>query len=151
VLDDPTLVRGRSVVDIGAGGGIVAIAAALAGARSVVAIDIEAFAISAAELNAEANRVDIDVIENDPVDTDDGWEIVLVGDLWYEDEVAARLTPWLRSLAARGATVLTGDLGRAYLPTSGLTAIATYEVRTEIDLEDAATKTVRILRFDPAT
>nr|MBA3235948.1 methyltransferase [Chloroflexota bacterium] len=123
----------------------------LAGARSVVAIDIEAFAISAAELNAEANRVDIDVIEKDPVDTDDGWEIVLVGDLWYEDEVAARLAPWLRSLAARGATVLTGDLGRAYLPTSGLTAIATYEVRTEIDLEDADLKTVRILRVDPAT
>ncbi len=149
VLDEPALVRGRSVVDIGAGGGIVAIAAALAGARSVVAIDIEAFAITAAELNAEANGVAIEVIEKDPVGTDDGWDVVLVGDLWYEDDVAARLTPWLRSLAARGAVVLTGDPGRAHLPTSGLTAIATYEVRTEIDIEDVDLKTVRILSFDP--
>ena len=148
VLDDPTLVRGRSVADIGAGGGIVAIAAALAGARSVVAVDIEAFAIAAAALNADANDVRLDVLEGDPLGTDDGWDVVLAGDLWYEDEVAARLAPWLRQLARRGATVLTGDLGRAYLPKEGLTTLATYEVPTTEDLEDATIKTVRVLRFD---
>ncbi len=150
ILDDPSIVRGRSVADIGAGGGIVAIAAALAGARSVVAIDIEAFAVEAARVNARANGVTLDVVEMDPMGSDDGWDVVLAGDLWYEDAVAARLGPWLRSLAARGATVLTGDLGRAYLPTHGLSVLATYDVPTEPDLEDAASKTVRVLRFDPA-
>jgi predicted nicotinamide N-methyase len=149
VLDGPSLVRGRSVADIGSGGGIVAIAAAMAGARSVVAIDIEPFAIEAAVLNGEANGVRLDVLLADPMGTDDGWDVVLAGDLWYEDEVAARLAPWLRMLAARGAMVLTGDLGRAYLPTSGLTTLATYDVPTDEDLEDATTKSVRVLRFDP--
>ncbi len=148
VLDHPDAVRGRSVVDIGTGGGIVAIAAALAGARSVVAIDIEAYAVEACRLNAEANGVELEVREEDPAGTDDGWEVVLVGDLWYEPELAARMEPWLRSLAGRGATVLTGDLGRVYLPASGLATLATYTVPTTIDLEDAGSKEVRVLRIE---
>ncbi len=148
VLDHPDLVAGRSVADIGAGGGIVAIAAALAGARAVVAIDIEVFAIETCGINAAANGARIDVLEADPTDTDDGWDVVLVGDLWYEDDVAQRIAPWLRRLATRGALVLTGDPGRAYLPDSGLVARATYAVPTDDDLEDGSTKTVRVLQFE---
>lgn len=146
VLDHPAIAKGRSVVDIGAGGGIVAIAAALAGAREVTAIDIEAFAVEACRLNAAANGVTLAVSESDPTGTDAGWEVVLAGDLWYESELAARMEPWLRSLAARGATVLIGDLGRAYLPAEGLVELARYTVPTTDDLEDAASKEVRVFR-----
>ena len=146
VLDHPAIARGRSVADIGAGGGIVAIAAALSGAREVTAIDIEAFAIEACRLNAAANEVTVAVSEADPTGTDAGWEVVLAGDLWYESELAARMEPWLRSLAARGATVLIGDLGRAYLPADGLVELARYTVPTTDDLEDAASKEVRVFR-----
>ena len=91
-LDTPDAVRGRRVVDIGAGGGVVAIAAALAGATRVTAIDIEPYAIQACHLNAAANGVLIDTIEGDPVGTDDGWDVVLAGDVWYEaDRKSTRL------------------------------------------------------------
>lgn len=148
VLDHPTLVRGARVVDIGCGGGIVAIAAALAGAAQVTAIDIEVFAIEATRLNARANGVDLAAVELDPIGTDDGWEVVLVGDLWYEQELAERMTPWLRQLAGRGATVLTGDLGRAHLPTDGLVELARSVVPTAVDLEDVTEKSVRVLRIE---
>jgi predicted nicotinamide N-methyase len=148
VLDHQDVIRGRSVADIGTGGGIVAIAAAMAGARSVAAIDIEIFAVEACRVNAAANGVTVDAIETDPTGTDAGWDVVLVGDLWYEAEVAARIDPWLRTLAARGALVLTGDLGRVYLPATGLDELARYVVPTTEDLEDAASKEVRVLRIN---
>ena len=147
VLDHPELVRGRRVADIGCGGGIVAIAAAMAGAASVSAIDLEVFAIEASRLNASANGVTLELEEADPIGTDAGWDVVLVGDLWYEPELAARMAPWLRELAARGADILTGDPGRAHLPVDGLEELARYEVPTIEDLEDVTTKTVRVLRL----
>jgi predicted nicotinamide N-methyase len=149
VLDHHELVRGRRVADIGCGGGIVAIAAALAGAARVIAIDVEIFAIEACRLNAEANGVTLELEEADPIATDAGWDVVLVGDLWYEPELAARMAPWLRGLVARGALVLTGDPGRAHLPDSGLEELARYEVPTIEDLEDVTTKWVRVLRLLP--
>ena len=152
VLDTPELVRGKRVADIGAGGGIVAIAAALAGAMQVDAIDIEPYAVEACRLNAAANGVDstVEAIERDPVGTDDGWDVVLAGDVWYEADLAAYMEPWLRGLATRGARVLTGDLGRAYLPAAGLTELARYVVPTLVDLEDVTEKEARVLRVGPA-
>jgi len=147
VLDHPAEVRGRHVADIGAGGGIVAIAAALAGAATVVAVDIEPYAIEACRLNATANDVSLDLRETDPVGSDEGWDVVLVGDLWYEAEVAARIEPWLRGLAGRGARVLTGDLGRAYLPADGTEELARYTVPTLADLEDVTEKEAKVLRL----
>ena len=152
VLDTPEVVRGRRVADIGAGGGIVAIAAALAGATHVDAIDIEPYAIEACRLNAAGNGVDAVVIpdERDPIGTDDGWDVVLAGDVWYEADLAAAMAPWLRTLAARGAIVLTGDLGRAHLPADGLRELARYTVPTLVDLEDVTEKAGRVLAFTPA-
>ena len=116
VLDHPGLVHGRRVADIGAGGGVVAIAAALAGAAEVTAVDIEPYAIEAARLNAAANGVTLMLQETDPIGSDDGWDVVLAGDVWYESELADRMGPWLRALAgARGA-------GADRRPGSGLPA-----------------------------
>jgi predicted nicotinamide N-methyase len=150
VLDHPELVSGQRVADVGSGGGIVAIAAALAGAARVEAIDIEPYAIAACALNATANGVDVAVREADPIGRDDGWDVVLAGDVWYEAELADRMAPWLRALAGRGALVLTGDLGRAYLPADGLVEVARAEVPTLVDLEDVPRKLARVLRLtDP--
>ena len=89
----------------------------------------------------------LELEETDPIGTDAGWDVVLVGDLWYEPELAERMAPWLRELAARGADILTGDPGRAHLPVDGLDELARYEVPTIEDLEDVTTKTVRVLRL----
>ena len=151
LLDTPDVVRGRRVADIGTGGGIVAIAAAMAGAAHVAAIDIEPYAVEACRLNAAANGVaeTVEAILRDPVGEDDGWGVVLAGDVWYESELASLMEPWLRRLASRGADVLTGDLGRAYLPAHDLHELAQYVVPTLVDLEDVTEKAARVLRVGP--
>ncbi len=102
VLDHPEVVAGKRVLDVGTGGGIVAIAAALAGAAEVTAVDIEPYAIEACRLNAAANDVAVTTWEADPVDRDEGWDVVLAGDVWYEAELAAHLGPWLRRTGRPG-------------------------------------------------
>jgi predicted nicotinamide N-methyase len=147
LLDHPTLAAGKRVLDIGAGSGIVSIAAKKAGAARVVAADIDAFAIAAIALNAALNEIAIETESADIIGGDGAWDIILVGDMCYERPLAERLTQWLRALAGRGATVLLGDPGRAYLPKDGLTEIACYAVPTSLDLEDRTIRETVIWRL----
>ena len=140
VLDHPELVRGRSAIDIGAGSGLLAIAAAMAGARSVIAADIDAFAAAAIALNAAANRAAVTVRTDDLIGSGATADVLLVGDMCYERPLAERLTRWLHERAAQGALVLLGDPGRAYLPQSGLTELSRYTVPTPLDLEDRTSR-----------
>ena len=137
LLDHPERVAGRSVLDFGAGSGIVAIAAAKAGAASVLASEIDHFAAAAIAANAALNDVAIAVTTTDLLDTVDArWEVVTAGDVCYERPMADRVMGWLRMLAARGVLVLLGDPGRAYLPSEGLIERAHYLVPTSRELED---------------
>jgi predicted nicotinamide N-methyase len=137
VLDHPACVAGRRVLDFGAGSGLLAIAAARAGAASVTAAEIDAFAAAAIALNAELNGVAVVVETADVIGRSGGdWDVVLVGDMCYERPLAERLTAWLRGLAGRGMPVLLGDPGRNYLPRSGLAELARYVVPTSRELED---------------
>jgi predicted nicotinamide N-methyase len=136
LIDHPALIAGKSVLDIGAGSGLVSIAAKQAGAARVTAAEIDAFAIAAIRLNAALNDVAIEAESRDLIGGESQWDTILVGDMCYERPLADRLTAWLRQLAARGATVLVGDPGRAYLPKDGLREVARYNVPTSLDLED---------------
>lgn len=136
LLDHPVMISGKSVLDIGAGSGLVAIAAKKAGAARVTAAEIDAFAIAAICLNATLNDVVIETESRDLIGGARRWDTILVGDMCYERPLAERLTHWLRALSADGGTVLLGDPGRAYLPKDGLSAIARYSVPTSLDLED---------------
>lgn len=147
VLDHPATVRGRKVLDFASGSGLVAIAAAKAGAARVEACDVDAFALAAIALNAAANGVAVTAVEGDLLGRGEGWETVLAGDVWYERDTAARVTDWLAGLAARGASVLIGDPGRSYLPREKLEAVATYEVPVTRALEDAEIKRSSVWRF----
>lgn len=141
VLDHADRIAGRSVIDIGAGSGIGAIAAAKAGARDVRAADIDAIAVAATLLNAAANDVTVAA-------TTDDWlagapppaDVVLVGDLFYERALAEQVMAFVRAAAARGSLVLVGDPRRNYFPTSDFTAVAHYEVPVTRELEDAEIK-----------
>jgi predicted nicotinamide N-methyase len=150
ILDNPEIARGRSVLDFAAGSGLVGIAAAMAGASHVDACEIDAFAVDAMHLNAQANHVSIQPVLGDLVDRDDGWDLVLAGDVSYERDMAGRVTAWLRSLHARGAQVLIGDPGRTYLARAELEPVIEYVIPVIRDLEDADTKTTRIWRFRAA-
>ncbi|MDP2355916.1 MAG: methyltransferase [Beijerinckiaceae bacterium] len=147
ILDHPQLVRGKRVLDFAAGSGLVAIAAAKSGAAHVTACEIEAFALDAIALNAHANGVAIDAQLGDFIGRDDGWDVVLAGDVSYERDMAERVTCWLQSLHERGATVLIGDPGRAYLARDRLEKIAEHDVPVIRDLEDADVKKTAVWRF----
>ncbi len=137
VLDNPAVVAGLRVLDFGSGSGLVAIAASRVGAADIVAAEIDDVAAAAIALNAALNGVALAVETADLIGTAAGaWDVVLVGDMCYEQPLAARLTSWLRVLAGAGVTILLGDPGRSYVPTSGLVALARYTVATSLELED---------------
>ncbi|HVC57514.1 MAG TPA: 50S ribosomal protein L11 methyltransferase [Stellaceae bacterium] len=137
LLDHPETVAGREVLDIGSGSGIVAIAAAKAGARRVTAAEIDPFAAAAIALNAPLNGVTVRVETRDLLDrAAAGWGVALAGDICYEEPMSSRAMALLRRIAARGRLALLGDPGRAYLPRSGLVELARYEVATSRELED---------------
>ena len=137
LLDNPAVVAGREVLDIGSGSGIVAIAAAKTGASRVTAADIDPFAAAAIAINAKLNNVTIAIETRDLLDRAvAGWGIALAGDICYEEPMSSRAVALLRRIARRGRPALLGDPGRAYLPRSGLVELARYEVPTSRELED---------------
>lgn len=140
VLDRRAAVEGRTVLDFASGSGLVAIAAAKAGARSVTASEVDGFALAAIALNVAANDAAVTIAGADLIGEDRGWDVVLVGDVFYEKPLADRLLAWIEALARRGALVLIGDPGRSYLPKDRLARLATYEVPVTRALEDAEIK-----------
>jgi predicted nicotinamide N-methyase len=127
VLDHPEVVAGRRVLDVASGSGLVAIAAAMAGAREVTANDIDPYALVAIALNARTNDVAVEVSVDDLLDGDSGdAEVVLAGDVFYSRHMAERMLSFLQRAATRGVRVLVGDPGRTYLPHDSLDVVATY-------------------------
>jgi predicted nicotinamide N-methyase len=135
LLDHPDTAAGRTVLDLGAGSGLVAIAAAMTGATAVTTSEVDGYADAAITLNASANGVTVanrgDVLD-EPPDAD----LILAGDVFYDREMAARVLPYLRRAHAGGALVLVGDPGRAYEPRTGMTVAGTYDVPVDRALED---------------
>jgi predicted nicotinamide N-methyase len=141
LLDHPEQVAGRFVVDFGAGSGLVAIAAAKAGAEFVLAAEVDHFAAAAIAANSALNGVAVTVTTADLIDgADPRWEMITAGDVCYEQPMARRVAQWLAALAGRGSLVLLGDPGRAYLPANGLGERARYVVPTSRELEDRDTR-----------
>jgi predicted nicotinamide N-methyase len=148
VLDNPETVRGRAVLDLASGSGLVAIAARQAGAASVLAADIDGFALAAIGLNATANGVAVNTTGDDLLATaPPAFDTVLVGDLFYERDLAALVLAWLEAARAQGSLVLIGDPGRSYLPKHRLASIAEYSVPQTRELEDAETKLSAVWRL----
>ncbi len=147
LLDHPEIVAGRRMLDFASGSGLVAIAAAKAGAAPVEACDIDAFAAAAIGINAAANGVAVMARCEDLIGLDEGWDVICAGDVCYERAMAERVIDWLSGLSARGATVLIGDPGRSYLPRERLEAVATYEVPVTRALEDAEVKRSSVWRL----
>jgi predicted nicotinamide N-methyase len=150
LLDHPEIVRGKRVLDFAAGSGLQGIAAKLAGAASVEAAEIDAFACAACRLNAAANGVEVAVTGDDIVGSaNPGWDVVLAGDVCYERPAAERIVAWLRSLASERCLVLMGDPGRTYLPRQGLERIIAYGVKTSRELEDSDLRNAVVWKVAP--
>ncbi|MBI3701458.1 MAG: methyltransferase [Afipia sp.] len=142
IIDNPHLVRGKSILDLASGSGLVGIAAMKAGAARVDVTDIDDFALAAAQLNAGHNNVAITTLATDLLSEASGkqWDAILAGDIFYERDTAARAFDFLNRHALQGATILIGDPGRSYLPREKLRKIADYSVPVTRELEDAEIK-----------
>jgi predicted nicotinamide N-methyase len=149
ILDNVEVANGRRVVDFASGSGLVAIAAARAGAQSVVASDLDPFAVAAIGINAAANGVAAQIrpVSTDLLGTVPEADLVLAADVFYERDLAGAVTAWLTELQARGRTVLIGDPGRTYLPRARLECLATYAVPVSRALEDAEIKQSHVWRL----
>ncbi|NJC73203.1 methyltransferase [Planosporangium thailandense] len=148
VLDHRDVVAGLRVLDVASGSGLVAIAAAVAGAAAVTANDIDPYALAAIALNAHANDVAVEVSRGDLLGGDgDDAQVVLAGDVFYSRSMAERMLPFLHRAAARGARVLVGDPGRAYLPHDSLEVVASYQVSMIGAPEDAQIRQVYVLEL----
>jgi predicted nicotinamide N-methyase len=149
LLDNPALVAGRAVLDLGCGAGLAAIAAMRAGAAGTLAADIDSLALTATRLNAKVNGVDVTTTSNDllaaapPPDR----TVVLVGDLFYERGLAERVTHFVRLACANGALVLVGDPRRSYFPPGLFVEAAEYRVPVTRELEDAEIKRTSVWRL----
>ncbi|MGN6515847.1 MAG: class I SAM-dependent methyltransferase [Rhizomicrobium sp.] len=144
VLDNPGAVRGRRVLDFGSGSGLVGIAAAMAGAASVLSADIDRYAEAAITLNARANGVAISTTTDDIIGMRGDWDIILIGDMCYERPLAERLLAWLRD---SGAEALLGDPGRSYFPKTDVERLALYSVQVTRDLEDREIRETGVYRL----
>ncbi len=147
LLDHPEIVAGKSVLDVASGSGLVAIAAMKAGAASAIAVDIDAFAVQAAKLNAELNGVTLEISDSDPLGQPTDADLILVGDLFYDRDLAPRVLAWLIDLHAQGKAILIGDPGRAYLPRDKLIEIAAYNIPVTRALEDSELKRAAVWRL----
>jgi predicted nicotinamide N-methyase len=163
LLDHPERAAGRVVLDLASGSGLVAVAAARAGAARVIASDIDPMAVAAIALNAAVNGVEIRVTDADLLTGDEAAaallagrtslpapDLVVVGDACYERRMAHRMLAFLRRAQSSGASALLGDPGRAYLPAAGLEPLARYVVPAWPGLEDAEVKESRVWQLAPA-
>ena len=152
LLDNPALVEGKRVIDFAAGSGISSMAAARAGAASVVANDIDPLSLVAARLNAEANGLAFEVSVEDWLAGADGApeaDVVIAGDVCYERDMSARALAWLRSHARLGRLVLLGDPGRNYFSALGLEELARYDIPTSLQLENRGMRETVVWRVLP--
>jgi predicted nicotinamide N-methyase len=150
LLDQPALVRGRRVLDLGAGGGVTSLAAARAGAASVTASDVDEWALLVTEIAAHAQGLAVQTTAVDCVAEPasvDAFEVVLASDLAYERSEAPRQRAVLERAAARGAVVLVADAGRAYFDDAGLTELAAWELAVPLDLEGVTSRVARAYRM----
>jgi predicted nicotinamide N-methyase len=148
ILDNPALVRGRSVLDVASGSGLVAIAAAKAGAAGVLAGDVDVNAVTAIRVNAEANEAAVtarllDLAEEDTIDA----QMVLAADVFYQRELAELALSFLREAHRCGADVLVADPARPFLPAAALTPLVSYEVPVLSVIEETSVKTVTVYRL----
>ena len=149
ILDAPEEVAGKRVLDFATGSGLVGIAAKSAGAACVSVNDIDPFAMEAAEINAQANHRELLFLPHNLIgDPLEDWDVLVTGDILYEQPLADDVLRWFRALIESGKAILIGDPGRTYLPKSGLEKLVTYAVKTTRELEDTDVRCTSVWRMD---
>jgi predicted nicotinamide N-methyase len=151
VLDHPEEVAGRSVLDLATGSGLCAIAALRSGARMVTAADVDPLSEAAVRLNAAVNEVQLEMLLSDLlVRPAPEVDVIMAGDVCYEEEMAGTMLPWLQAAYRRGVRVLLGDPGRHFFPREIMEELAAYDIPTTWEVEGAERKRTGVYTFSPA-
>lgn len=135
VLDHPERVRGKRILDLGTGSGIVALAAARSGAAEVIAVDLDPVSRAAARLNAEQNKLPITTNSTAP----EHWDLMLAADVLYE----TGLREWVMNVARARAPILLADPQRTGTPPVDLPILERFSARTLPDV-DSPQRTVAL-------
>jgi predicted nicotinamide N-methyase len=144
ILSQPEWVRGKRILDFGCGSGVVAIAAALAGAREVIACDIDPLALEASRINADLNQVVL-VLSDQYFDIDGHIDLIIVADLLYDSSNFV----WLQRFVERADKVLIADSRVKDFNFPPYRSIAREEGWTLPDLDESAEfRDVRIYLAD---
>ena len=151
LLDHTALVADRTVLDFGSGSGLVAIAAAKAGAARVIACETDPFGRAAIGLNAAANGVPRPACVDDVRAADPSPDVLVAGDVWYDRELAGQVSAYLDAASAAGALVLTGDIGRRYFPRDRYQCLASYDVPASVALEGRQALSASVWRANPTS
>lgn len=145
VLDHPEILRGKRVLDLASGSGLVAIAAAKSGAADVLANDIDPMCEAAIAVNAELNGVAVSYVAGDLLAADlPAVDVILAADVFYEQTPARRFLAFLQRAHAAGIAIFAGDPGRTYFPRGEFRQLAEYAVETSTEIENAPVKTARV-------
>jgi predicted nicotinamide N-methyase len=149
LLDQPDLVRGREVMEIGCGGAVGSIAAARAGARKVTANDIDLVALAIARQNAAHNQVTLQFDSENRIETGSigQSQLILCSDFFYAKIESLALAALLDKWRKESVTILIADGGRAFVPGDYREILFEKSVEVDSDLEGKDRRRVRILRY----
>lgn len=154
ILDNPAVTRGKKVLDLGSGCGASAIAAFMSGATDVLANDIDPLAAIAIGINCELNKIPPLRVatENLIGKIEEKWNVILLGDMFYDEELATDLLTWLTKYKKlHGPEILIGDPGRAeftkYVGQNWLQKVSEYELPTSTKEENYGLTSSSIWRF----
>ncbi|XP_075169841.1 electron transfer flavoprotein beta subunit lysine methyltransferase-like [Haematobia irritans] len=153
ILENANLVEGKTILDVGSGCGATSIAAIQKKAKYSVANDIDEVAGIAALMNAKLNKIDLaklHISEENLIGMNVSEEIVFIGDLFYDDEIAEILLPWLHKLSSENKIILIGDPGRHGITENRLKfmkKLATYELTENCCIENKGFSSVNVWRF----
>ncbi|XP_067091341.1 electron transfer flavoprotein beta subunit lysine methyltransferase [Osmerus mordax] len=156
VLGNPLVSKGKKVLDLGSGCGASAIAAQLCGAAHVIANDIDPVAALATQINCELNGLDplLCVTDNLIGSDSGGYDLILLGDMFYEEALAVSLRHWLdRCIQTQGTEVLIGDPGRAQFEDQRgrrrLQCLAQYELPLAVQQENYGLTCSSVWQYQP--
>jgi len=146
LLDRSERVRGRRVLDLATGDGVIALATALTGGQ-VTANDVDPLALRMTALHARLHSLQLELLPGDLLESDPAelpYDLITVGDAFYEQPFASRLFPWLQAAHRAGKDVVLGDPGRNFLPASGLREVADYPILTSREIEGRPLRHARV-------